>query len=97
MNKKLNTAVFILVATIVNIIVMILLFLLFLYLISRFVDPESPLMPMWLGLMFLCSIGGSFFIYTVAVKAIMKKFDLEKSLHPIFNSRRKDRNRDGRD
>jgi uncharacterized membrane protein (DUF106 family) len=96
MNKKLNTALFILGATIANIIVMIVLFLLFLYLIATFVDPESPLLPVWIGLMFLCSIGGSFLIYTLAMKKIMSKFDLEQKLHPIFRSKgRKGTHRQG--
>ncbi|MCK9286495.1 MAG: leader peptide processing enzyme [Sphaerochaetaceae bacterium] len=89
MNKKANTAIFILVATIFNIIIMLLLFTLFLYLLARFVDPESELMFMWIGLLFIVSIGGSFFIYTMMVKLIMKKFDLEKHLDPIFSKKKK--------
>ncbi|MDD3998033.1 MAG: leader peptide processing enzyme [Sphaerochaetaceae bacterium] len=97
MNKKVNTAIFILVASIVNIIVMIVLFLLCLVLISRFVNPESSLMPMWFILMFLVSIGGSFLVYSLLIKWITKKYDLEKYLHPIFTPRRKKPFGDGRD
>lgn len=88
MNKKLNTTLFIIGATLANIVVMLLLFLLSLFLIAKFVDPESSLMPLWIGLMFLFSIGGSFFIYTVAMKKITVKFDLENRLDPIFHKRR---------
>jgi uncharacterized membrane protein (DUF106 family) len=87
MNKKVNTALFILGATLANIVIMILFFLLFLYLIATFVDPESPLLPVWIGLMFLCSIGGSFLVYTLVMKKIMSKVDLESKLHPIFRSK----------
>jgi hypothetical protein len=37
--------------------------------------------------MFLCSIGGSFLIYTLVMKKIMSKVDLESKLHPIFRSK----------
>ncbi len=91
MNKKVNTILFILGATIVNIIVMAILFILCLVLIARFVNPESSLMPLWLGVMFLVSIGGSFFLYTFVMKRISAKFDMEKYLDPIFKRRgRKD-------
>lgn len=85
MNKKVNTLLFILGATIANIVIMAILFLLCLFLIARFVNPESSLMPLWLGLMFLVSIGGSFFLYTVIMKRITAKFELEKYLDPIFS------------
>lgn len=88
MNKKLNTVLFILIATVVNILVMFLLFLFCLFLISTFVNPESSLLPLWIGLTFLISIGGSFFLYTVAMKKISQRYDLEQYLHPIFSRRR---------
>lgn len=84
MNKKVNTVLFILGATIVNIVVMAILFLICLVLIARFVNPESPLMPLWLGIMFLVSIGGSFFLYTIVMKRVTAKFNMEKYLDPIF-------------
>ncbi len=85
MNKKVNTILFILGATIVNILVMAILFILCLVLIARFVDPESSMMPLWFGAMFLVSIGGSFFLYTVIMKRITARFDMEKYLDPIFS------------
>lgn len=91
MNKKINTVLFVLAATAVNMIVMAILFLLCMILIARFIDPESPLIPLWFGLMFLVSIGGSFYLYTAVMKKITAKFDLERHLDPIFWKKRKDR------
>jgi hypothetical protein len=72
MNKKANTAIFIVVATLLNILLMLALFVLSFALIARFVDPESPLVPLWLGLAFIVSIGGSFLLYRG------RQFHLEK-------------------
>ena len=91
MNKKINTVLFVLAATAVNMLVMAILFVICMILIARFVDPDSPLLPLWFGLMFLVSIGGSFYLYTVAMKKITVKFNLEQHLDPIFWKRRKDR------
>ena len=93
MNKKVNTVLFVLGATVVNIVVMAVLFLLCMFLIAKFVNPESSLLPLWLGLMFLVSIGGSFFLYTVVMRKISVRYDLEKYLDPLFTKKRKDRNR----
>lgn len=93
MNKKINTVLFVLGATVINIIVMAILFLVCVFLIARFADPESPMLPLWLGMMFLVSIGGSFFLYTLAMRKITAKYDLEKYLDPIFTKKLKDRKR----
>lgn len=91
MNKKVNTVLFVLGATLVNMVVMAILFVICLILIARFVDPESPMMPLFLGLMFIVSIGGSFYLYTVVMKKITVKYNLEQFLDPIFWKKRKDR------
>ena len=88
MNKKLNTVLFVLAATAVNIVVMAILFIVCMVLISRLVDPESPLMPLWLGMMFIVSIGGSFYLYTIAMRKLTNKYDMEKYLDPIFFKKR---------
>ena len=90
-NKKGNTVLFILGATIVNMIIMIALFLLSFALMITFVDPNSSLVPLYVGLIFIVSIGGSFFLYTMIMKKVMKKYDLEKYLSPIFAKKYKKR------
>ena len=84
MNKKANTVLFILLATIANLIIMVVLFLICLAIMVNFTSPESPLVSLYIGLIFIVSIGGSFFLYTLLMKMVIKKFDLEKYLSPIF-------------
>ncbi len=88
MNKKANTALFIVLATILNIVLMIGLFLLSFLLIAKFVSPESSLLPLWLGLAFIVSIGGSFLAYSGIVKLINKKVNLDERLAPLWTSRK---------
>lgn len=94
MNKKANTAVFILIATVLNIVLMLALFLLSFILIARFVDPESSLLPLWLGLAFIVSIGGSFLVYSAVVKLISKKFNMEEHLAPLWTSKKRKQRRE---
>ena len=94
MNKKANTAIFIVVATLLNILLMLALFVLSFALIARFVDPESPLVPLWLGLAFIVSIGGSFLLYSVVVKFISKKFNMEEHLAPLWTSKKQKKRRE---
>jgi ABC-type transport system involved in multi-copper enzyme maturation permease subunit len=84
MNKKLNTFLFILGATVANLLIMIVLFLISLAIMVNFSNPESPLVPLYIGLIFIVSIGGSFFLYTLIMKKVMAKFNLEKYLSPLF-------------
>ena len=94
MNKKANTAIFIVIATILNIVLMLALCLLSFVLIARFVDPESSLLPLWLGLAFIVSIGGSFLLYSMVVKLISKKFNMEEHLAPLWTSRKQKKRRE---
>ncbi len=94
MNKKANTAIFIVIATILNIVLMLALFLLSFVLIARFGDPESSLLPLWLGLAFIVSIGGSFLLYSMVVKLISKKFNMEEHLAPLWTSRKQKKRRE---
>lgn len=87
MNKKLNTALFIVLATVVNIVLMVAIFLILLVIFSRFVKEESSFTVLYMMFIFLCSIGGTFFIYTFLIKWATKKFNLEEKLHPIFKGR----------
>ncbi len=88
MSKKSNTLWFMLAATVLNILLMMILFIVCFILITRFVDPNSSLIPMWLGLTFVVSIGGSFFVYSKIIKWMNKKFNLEQHLSPLWGGRR---------
>ncbi|MDC7245362.1 MAG: leader peptide processing enzyme [Sphaerochaetaceae bacterium] len=87
MNKKMNTVLFIFGATVMNLIIMIALFLICIAIMVNLTDPESAMFPLYIGLTFIISIGGSFFLYTVIMKKIVSKYDLEKYLSPIFAKR----------
>lgn len=90
MNKKLNTVLFILAASVVNILVMILLMTL-LFALAAFILP--PDMGSGLGqvaflIIFALAVGGSFFFYHRFIGFLSKKIDMEKYFHPIFRGRR---------
>jgi phosphoglycerol transferase MdoB-like AlkP superfamily enzyme len=86
MNKKVNTLLFILGATLFNVLVTLLIlaaFVLFYFKIVMVLIPEvSP--PLVLFLFFIAALAVSFLIYRCAVKQIINKVDLEKYFDPIF-------------
>lgn len=86
MNKKVNTVLFILGATVFNIIMMILILVLGLALISVFVGENlgAGAAQILFLLLFVASIAGAFFLYHRAVKLLSRKIDMEKYFHPIF-------------
>jgi len=86
MNKKLNTLLFLLVGTIVNIGIMLILLILFLYLLGFVFTPESStqmVSVLTLGAVML-SVVASYLIYSQIVKFINKKWNLEKYIAPLF-------------
>ncbi len=91
MNKKANTALFILGATVANILIMIVLIVVGFAVISLVLPhTASPQLASILFLLvFLAAIGGSFFIYNRIVKLISKRVDMERYFHPIFRQRRR--------
>ncbi|MBN2861445.1 MAG: leader peptide processing enzyme [Sphaerochaetaceae bacterium] len=84
MNKKVNTILFILGATILNLILMLVIFFVLFALLVRFVSQDSSAFPMLLALLFILSIGGSFFLYTFAMKKLSARIRLEDYLSPLF-------------
>jgi len=90
MNKKLNTALFIIGASIVNVIIMVILMALGLALISLIVPKNiSPTLASGLFiLVFILSVAGSFFVYHKGIKLLAKKINMDKYFHPIFSSRK---------
>ena len=89
MNKKTNTIIFMLAATVANIIITIVCFLVLLVLYSKIVFPLLPEESItWaLPVMFVFSIIASIFIYRLLIKFMMKKVDMEKYFDPIFSRR----------
>ncbi|MBF9015393.1 MULTISPECIES: leader peptide processing enzyme [unclassified Oceanispirochaeta] len=91
MNKKLNTILFMLGGTVLNVVLMLGLFVLFLFLGNKVLTPETGSNVKML--IFLLIIGfsvvGSFFLYSKIIKAITKKWNLEDYMHPIFSSKKR--------
>lgn len=90
MNKKANTALFILGATLINMIMIFLLFFILIFIASRlFPEPGQSTAQIIFLVIFITSIAGSFFIYNQLIKWLTKKIDMEKYFHPIFRPRKK--------
>jgi Na+/melibiose symporter-like transporter len=90
-NKKLNSVLFILGATLFNILVTVLCFVGLLLLYARFIMSFLPEESRAWGfpLLFIAALVLSFLAYRFAVKLLMKRVDMEKYFDPIFGGRRK--------
>ena len=90
MSKKTNTLLFILVATLFNVIVTVSSFLIFLIIYSKFLFSRLPEgMSSWImPLLFIGSIVISFLVYRFVIKIIMKKINMEKYFDPVFGPRK---------
>ncbi|MDR0601207.1 MAG: leader peptide processing enzyme [Treponema sp.] len=96
MNKKANTLVFILGATVFNILVTVICFIVLFVLYARFLAgllPESA--AAWgFPVIFIASIALSFVVYRLILKLVLKRVDVEKYFDPIFGKRRPPSRRD---
>ena len=83
--KKRNTAVFITLATIGNVVLMMIFFVLGFVLLGRFGNPDDENGNMvWIMLIFFVS----WFIYSRFVKWYTKKVDADETFAPIFSKKR---------
>ena len=91
MNKKVNTILFILGATVFNIIVTILSFLALLVLYAKVLIPILPDKAHMCSfpLLFLLSLAVAFIVYRRVLNYIMKKVEMEKYFDPLFVRRQK--------
>jgi sterol desaturase/sphingolipid hydroxylase (fatty acid hydroxylase superfamily) len=89
MNKKVNTALFILGATVFNIIVTVLSFLLLLILYAKVfmkILPQGA--QAWsFPIIFITAIVISFFVYKFVLGKLIKKVNVEKYFDPLINAR----------
>lgn len=89
MTKKQNTLVFIIAATIFNILLtLVLLLLLTIGALLIFKEKISVILPF----LFIFAIILGFILYQKITKIVIKKFNLEEKLDPIFTSRKKNKN-----
>jgi hypothetical protein len=89
MNKKINTVLFILGATVFNIMITVLSFFLLLVLYAKFLTKILPQgAQAWsFPLIFISSLVISFFVYKIVLGYLIKKIDVEKYFDPIIKSR----------
>ena len=89
MNKKANTLLFLLGATLFNVLVTVLSFLLLLAIYARFImGLLGEGAQAWsFFFIFMAAIAVSFVVYRLALKLLMKKIDTEKYFDPIFGRR----------
>jgi len=85
-NKKVNTILFILAGTLLNVIITAgCFFLLFLLFVRFFVDAVPIEARIWVLVFFLIvSLAAAFFAYRGLVSYLIKKVDVEKYFDPIF-------------
>ena len=89
MNKKVNTILFILGATVFNILITVLFFLLLYIAYAKFLLrllPEGA--QTWsFPLIFIAALAIAFLVYRYAIRFLMKKIDMEKYFDPLFVSK----------
>ena len=90
MNKRVNTVLFLLGATVFNLLVMFIIIVLFLVLLSViFKGSLNPnVLSVLMIVVFIGSIAASFFIYGRLVKWISRRVDMEKYFLPLFRRKR---------
>jgi len=89
MNKKVNTILFILGATVFNIMITVLSFFILLVLYAKFLAKILPQETQaWsFPFIFITSLVISFFVYKVVLGFLVKKIDVEKYFDPIIKTR----------
>jgi hypothetical protein len=90
MNKKFNTILFMLGATLFNILVTVICFAALIVLYAKSIAPVIPESGQAWGfpLIFLASIVISFFAYRFVLKLFMTKVEMEKYFDPILKGRK---------
>ena len=93
MNKKTNTILFVLGATVVNLVLMAVVFTILLvgasFALQPVLTPESQgLGTLVLGLIFVATILITYFIYHKTVKKLSQKYDFERYFEPIFGKKK---------
>jgi hypothetical protein len=86
MNKRVNTLLFILGATVFNILVTLMLILMFSFIYIKFIMPFLPGdVQAWpFVLIFIGAVVLSFVVYRVVLNILLKKINIEKYFDPIF-------------
>jgi hypothetical protein len=86
MNKKVNTVLFILGATLFNVIIAVISFIILLLLYAKFLLPLIPQAGYsWaFSLIFIGAIAISILVYRAMLKFFMNKINVEQYFDPLF-------------
>jgi hypothetical protein len=86
MNKKINTILFVLGATLFNVIVASVSFLILFILYLNYLAPMIPASGNSWGftLIFISAIAISIFVYRIVLKYFLNKIEIEKYFDPLF-------------
>ena len=96
--KKRNTALFMLVATLVNIVLMTVFMLVGYILLVRFADPDKPEAgQIWLIVVFIGSIILAWFVYSRMIKWYTKRVDVNEKFAPLITPKPRKRKMQGDD
>jgi uncharacterized membrane protein (DUF485 family) len=96
MSKKSNSLLFMLVATVVNIVLTLICMIILLVVYIKLIAPSLPQESASYGIpiIFVAAIVMSFFIYRAGVKIFAKKVDIEKNFDPLFGRRKPQQKKD---
>ena len=92
MNKKLNTVYFLLGATVLNLLILVLLALVlgisvgFIY--QKLGVDSQGLSLLAVLIILFGSIAGTFFLYSKIIKWVVKKWNLDNYIEPIFRTKK---------
>ena len=87
MSKKTNSLIFMLLATLLNLVLLIVFFILGFVILNLVISamPENvAVVQIGVVLVFVFAIGMSFFLYSRIVNLLTKKYNLEEKLDPLF-------------
>ena len=83
--KKRNTAIFMVIATLINIVLMTVFMLIGYILLVRFANPDKPEAgQIWLIVIFIGSIILAWFVYSRMIKWYTKRVDVNEKFAPLI-------------
>ena len=94
--KKRNTAIFMLIATVINIVLMTVFMLIGYILLVRFANPDKPEAgQIWLIVIFIGSIILAWFVYSRMIKWYTKRVDVNEKFAPLITPKPRKRKMQG--
>jgi len=90
MNKKLNTALFLIGATIANLLMIAIMWLVPTFLYMKFLAPfvSNNLTGLIEVVFFIAAILGTYWLYNAILGKIIAKIDMDKYFDPIFRKKK---------